>query len=458
MISPKLVRTVPFRWALGFAVALTGSTIAIFGYIYWQTAQLETQAKDHYLEVEAEIAVQIPAPLLAEQIKIRLANAISYSLYNALFDSQGQRIAGNLAEIPATLPIDGVAHRNCIPASMDGGPHGDKIIFVAQRRPDGTVFVIGRDLDNVIALRDTVLKALERGMIPTIVLALLVGTLMARNTLDRIKTLGRTIGRIMDGDLNGRLPVKGTGDDLDNLSVQVNEMLDSIVNLMGEIKSVGDNIAHDLRTPLTVMHARLERGLAEGGRDALHEIIRQSLSDLERTFATITSLLRIAEIENGRRLRCVTRTELGEILEEVYELYEPLAAVKTLDFAIIHGTPTYVEADRDMLIEAVANLVDNAIKFAPTGGMVRVELIDEPTGPIIRVKDNGPGIPSAERSNVTRRFYRSNKSPPVHGSGLGLSLVTAIATLHGFRLCIAEVDQGSSIEIVCTPGKAPAPS
>jgi len=451
MQLPKLIQAAPFRLALAFATALTGSTIAIFGYIYWQTAEMETNRMHRYLELEAEEAIQATEPRLLEQVETRMANDLHQNTYGALFDPQGVRVAGNLAEIPSDLPVDGVAHQILATPLNSGTPRIEAAIIVARRRADGSVLVLGHDLDEVVALQSVVLKALERGMLPTVILALLLGAFVGTKALKRVKTLHRTIGRIMHGNLLERLAVTGVGDDLDSLAVEINLMLDEIVTLMEEIRSVGDNIAHDLRTPLSVLYARLERGLTESRPDALHETIGQSLADLDRALTTITSLLRIAEIENSRRLRCIAQTELTELAAEIHELYEPLAEAKSIDFQVVQSTRATVEADRDMLIEALSNLVDNAIKFTPPGGSVRIEIAEDAGVPVIRVTDTGSGIPAAERDKVTQRYYRSDRSRHIRGSGLGLSLVAAIAKLHGFRLQIAEIEQGASLGLLCTP-------
>ena len=403
MRFPKLFRAAPFRLALAFAGALTGSTIAIFGYIYWQTAEVEIDQKHRYLELEAEEAIRAPEPLLLEQVETRLANDLHYNTYSALFDPHGARVAGNLAEIPPDLPVDGIAHRIMVSPFGVRTPPSEVAMIVARRRPDGSVLILGHDFDDVIALQGVVFKALERGMLPTVILALLVGAFVATKALKRVKTLHQKIGRIMSGDLLERLPITGAGDALDSLASEINLMLDEIVTLMEEIRSVGDNIAHDLRTPLSVLRARLERGLTEQGTGALHATIHQSLADLDRTLTTITSLLRIAEIENSRRLSFMAQTDLVELAREIHELYEPLAEAKSIDFALMSGASTTIEADRDMLLEALSNLVDNAIKFTPEGGSVRIEITEEVGVPAIRVTDSGPGIPVAERGRHDRR-------------------------------------------------------
>jgi len=449
MNAARLFKAGPFRLALGFALALAGSTAAIFGYVYVETARLEIEAKRTYLELEVREAQVMPEAELLDRVHTRLARDLRHNSVEALFDQRGILVAGNLASLPPKLPIDGQAHRLVTVPLVDDEPSRKEVILVADRRPDGKVLAIGHDLDDVSALQKVVGKGLIRGMGPALLLALLFGVFFAARSVARIKALDRTIGRVMAGDLHERLPVSGAGDDIDSLTLRINEMLDEIVNLVEEIRSVGDNIAHDLRTPLSVMQARLERALTERDPEALRGIVAKSLTDLGRTHATITSLLRIAEIESSRRFQCVGETDLGEIAREVHELYEPLAAEKRIDFTVGGNSPALVRADRDMMIEALANLVDNAIKYTPTGGQVRIEIAHEAEGPLLRVTDSGFGIPATERSKVTQRYYRSDKSPNARGSGLGLSLVAAIAKLHGFRLRIADVRQGASVELAC---------
>ncbi len=449
--APRFFRAAPFRLALGFALALTGSTVAIFAYVYVETAELEADRKSSYLEIEVHEARVMPEADVLDRVHTRLARDLRHNSVEALLDTSGALMAGNIASLPPGLPIDGKAHRVTVMPLDSDEPYPKQVLLVADRRPDGTILALGHDLDDVIALQKVVRAGLARGMVPAVILALLFGAFFAARSVARVKALERTIGRVMAGDLHERLPVRGTNDDLDALTSRINAMLDEIVNLIGEIRAVGDNIAHDLRTPLSVMQARLERALDETDPEALRAIVEKSLSDLGRTHATITSLLRIAEIESSRRLQFIGEADLSDIAREVHELYEPLAAEKELDFSVTADTTAPVTGDRDMLIEAVANLVDNAIKYTPRGGRVSIEIGRGADGPLLRVSDTGFGIPAAERSKVTQRYYRSDKSPNARGSGLGLSLVAAIAKLHGFSLRIADVEFGAAVELVCYP-------
>ncbi|MGH6867687.1 MAG: ATP-binding protein, partial [Methylocella sp.] len=266
-----------------------------------------------------------------------------------------------------------------------------------------------------------------------------------------LKTIHATTLRIMHGDLHERLPADGRMDDLNYVASAVNLMLDEIVRLVQQIKSVGDNIAHDLRSPLVATRTKLERGLvADSGK--LRAAAEGALGDLDQALATVTALLRIAEIESGRRRSGFTRVDLAQVCTNVFELYEPLAEAKPVAFTLDAPAPLPVAGDFELLVEAIANLVDNAIKFTPEGGAVEIVAKTIGDRPAVRVTDNGPGIPAGERNDIFKRFYRSGKTRHIPGSGLGLSMVATIADLHGFDLRIDDNRPGAVFEI--TPRQA----
>jgi signal transduction histidine kinase len=226
-------------------------------------------------------------------------------------------------------------------------------------------------------------------------------------------------------------------------------MLDKIEALVHEIAGVGDDIAHDLRTPLTRVRVALQRGRANSKTlEDSQAVFDNSIRGLDQSLAIITAILRIAEIEHNRRLAGFSKVELAALIREVGDLYEPIAEEKGITLKVESGNETMVHGDRDLLFEAIANLVDNAVKFTPKGGRVRVALIDCGGETVVRVSDTGPGITEEERDVVTRRFYRSDRSRQAQGVGLGLSLVAAILKLHGFRLTIG-AGHGCVIEVAC---------
>src|SRR5262249_62124969 len=216
-----------------------------------------------------------------------------------------------------------------------------------------------------------------------------------------------------------------------------------------EIAGVGDDIAHDLRTPLTRARIRLERGREHAiTMEELRSVCDQAIVGLDQSLAIITALLRITEIEHSRRLDAFSDVPLAALVREVGDLYEPMAEDKGVALAVEVANEAIVHCDRDLMFEAVANLVDNAVKFTPKGGRVEIDLLRRERESVIRVKDTGPGIPADEHESVTKRFYRSDKSRGTGGLGLGLSLVAAIVKLHGFRFAIAP-GPGCTAEITC---------
>jgi signal transduction histidine kinase len=263
--------------------------------------------------------------------------------------------------------------------------------------------------------------------------------------------VNRRIQRIVAGDLRERLPTRGRDDPFDQLAASVNRMLGEIETLINEIAGVGDDIAHDLRTPLTRVRIRLERGREHAATlEELRAVTDQAIAGLDQSLTIITALLRIAEIEHSRRLEGFSQVRLAPLVHEVGDLYDPIAEDKSvsLSLRVEAADEASVHGDRDLLFEAVANLVDNAVKFTPSGGGVELALLRREDETVIRISDTGPGIPEIEREAVTKRFYRSDKSRKTEGLGLGLSLVAAIVKLHGFRFAIVP-GPGCTVEIAC---------
>ncbi len=446
--STNIIRTATFRLALLFALAVTVATSLVLVFIYWQVVKLDTAHQNLVLVEEVAKAVNQTKPQLLRELNLRITRDLRRLDYAALFDPDGKLISGNLQTLPPTLPIDGRAHFLALPSPSKTDIRGgvEPALIVGQRRQDGDVLLLGRDLYEVYAFRQIVLKALALGLAPTIVLALIIGTLFSLRAARRVKSINQQIIRIMQGDLHERLPTYGSSNDLDHVVRAVNLMLDEIVRLVNQIKSVGDNIAHDLRTPLAVMRARLERCL-ESNSDDLRAGAEKSLGDLDHAMTTVTALLRISDLEYGRRTGNFTTVDLREVCVNAFQLYQPLAEAKSIVFKLEAPTPAPIQGDFDLLVEAVANLVDNAIKFTPAGGFVEIEAKMALGKPVVRVIDSGPGVAPFERTSIFKRFYRSESSRNLPGTGLGLSMAATIAQLHGFDLLVADNYPGAVFEM-----------
>ena len=448
MPLPDFVRTVTFRWTLSVAAILAVYVLLLFGVIYWRTNQYLISRSDAVVTLQAQIFSAEPPERQLDAIDDLLRQDPRNVHDAGLFTPDGQRIAGNLLHIPSDLRIDGPAQTSLIPVGPDGAEK-QSVRAVARRLPDGKVLVIGRDVDEVVAITRIVGESLAMGLLPALCLSIAAGILLSIRAQRRVEEVTRRVERIVAGDLRQRLPGHGGNDSFDKLAVIVNGMLDRIEALVHEIAGVGDDIAHDLRTPLTRVRVALQRGRANSKTlEDLQAVFDNAIRGLDQSLAIITAILRIAEIEHNRRLAGFSKVELAGLIREVGDLYEPIAEEKGITLKVEAGNETMVHGDRDLLFEAIANLVDNAVKFTPKGGRVRVALMDGDGESVVRVSDTGPGITEEERDVVTRRFYRSDRSRQAQGVGLGLSLVAAILKLHGFRLTIGS-GHGCVIEVAC---------
>jgi signal transduction histidine kinase len=447
---PDFARTTTFRWTLAVAGAFVLCTLLLFGFVYWQTAVYLTSQYDVLLAEELRVfATNTPEQRLAE-IDDRLRKDPRRIKIAGLFGADGHRIAGNMESLPGglapDLPTDAVIVR------VDNrGRETQHVRLAAHPLPSGEVLVIGRNIDELAEMAEIVGRALALGLLLAFGLAVAIGMVLSLRALNRLSEVNHRVQRIVAGDLRERLPTRGRDDPFDQLAVSVNRMLGEIEALIREIAGVGDDIAHDLRTPLTRVRIRLERGRERAATlDELRTVADQAIAGLDQSLAIITALLRIAEIEHSRRLEGFSQVRLADLVREVGDLYDPIAEDKRVTLRVEAADDATVHGDRDLLFEAVANLVDNAVKFTPEGGQVELALLHPEGEPVVRVSDTGPGIPESEREAVTRRFYRSDKSRRTEGLGLGLSLVAAIVKLHGFRFTIA-AGPGCTVEIACPP-------
>ena len=448
MRLPDFVRTTTFRWTLAIAGAFVLGTLVLFGFVYWQTAAYMTSTFDDLITGELRIFATEPPERQLAHINERLDNDPRRVRIAGLFGADGHRIAGNMESLPGGLTPDVPA--NAVVVRIDNrGRERETVRLATELLPDGEVLAIGRNVDEIGEIADIVRRALALGLVPAFGLAVVIGLVLSSRVQDRLAEVNRRIQRIVAGDLRERLPTRGGNDPFDQFAVSVNRMLDEIETLIQEIAGIGDNIAHDLRTPLTRVRVRLERGREHAATLAeLQAVADQAIAGLDQTLTIITALLRIGEIEHSRRLEGFGEIRLGPLLREAGDLYDPIAEDKSVTLRVDAADEATVRGDRDLLFEAVVNLVDNAVKFTPEGGRVELALLSRGGESVIRVSDTGPGIPESERDAVTKRFYRSDKSRRTKGLGLGLSLVAAIVKLHGFRFSIA-AGPGCTVEIAC---------
>jgi signal transduction histidine kinase len=449
---PEVFRTATFRTTLLVSVAFGASTLLLFGFIYWQTAGLETARIDQFLLNESRAISRESLDAVVADVDTRYASDLHRESFAAVFSPRLRRLAGDISAYPEALPQDGRPRRVTVARSGSDGQKLDQVRAVARRMTDGRILVVGRSDQDIARLRDLVLRALELGLLPALVSALCVGIFASRRTLDRVASVNRTVARIIQGHLHERLAANPAGDALDQLAAAVNRMLDDIERLVEEIRGVGDDIAHDLRSPLARMRARLEGALGRAQtRDDMADAVGRAIADLDQAFGMITALLRIGQIEGSARRAGFAPVSLSAIAREAMELYQPVADLRGVTLTMSLAPDMIVQGDRDLLFEAAANLLDNAVKFTPAGGSVAVRTHDGGNGAVFSVRDSGPGIAAPERDAVLKRFHRGDRSRHVAGHGLGLSLVAAIVRLHLFHLHMGDAAPGLLIEMRCWP-------
>ncbi|KRR03367.1 sensor histidine kinase [Bradyrhizobium valentinum] len=444
---PDVVRTRTFRWAAGaFAVCI----VLFSAFVYWQAVDYMLARTDAALTEELlAIAADSPARQL-NAIDDRLSHDPRRIRLAGLFRPDGHRIAGNLASLPPSLKIDAPVQSVAAIRIDPNGPEEMTVRAISRNLPDGNVLAVARNIDELKQLAEVVARALLLGLPLALCFGLAIGMVLSVRAQKRVAEFNTLVRRIVAGDLRQRLRTQGLDHPFDKLAETANGMLDEIEALVREMAGVGNEIAHDLRTPLTRVRLGLERGRANAkSLEELQAATDRAIGGVDQSLTIITKLLRIAEIEYGGRLNELDNVALPDLVREVGDLYAPIAEDKHITLCVVASGDATVRGDRDLLLEAVANLVDNAMKFTPVGGSVEVALVPGKNESIVRVSDSGPGIREDERDAVIRRFYRSDKSRTTFGFGLGLSLVSAIIKLHGFRLTIA-TGPGCVAQIACT--------
>ena len=450
----RLVQTTAFRSTLGSAAIVGIGIVATGGFFYWQTVGYLTGRLDAGLLLEAR---SLAGEERRRVLTIRLEKSLAVDAHGTkaygLFGPDGVRLAGDVAALPAALPPPDRPAPVTVDWSHDGTVEPIAVRAVALRLPDGATLFLGRSAADLREIDEIIKRALALTALPAALLSLGAGALVSLGTLRRVEAVRRACALVMEGDFGRRLPVGRRRDEFDRLSEMVNRMLDEIERLVEEVKGAGDAIAHDLRTPLTRLRARLDRALDPAARRApIDELLGRSVADVDQILATVSAVLRLAEVEQGRRRSGFRALDLGEVVEAVGELYGAVAEEKGLRFALARGgVAAALQGDGDLVFEAIANLVDNAVKYTPSGGRVGLSLESDGAGPLVRVWDTGPGIPPGEREAVMRRFHRVDRSRHLPGTGLGLSLVAAIARLHGFTLAIGG-REGGGCEVVMRCG------
>lgn len=452
MIPLRLVRTTIFRLTLVYMALFGASSLALLAFVYVTTAGFIARQTDQTILTEiAGLAETYRARGLNGLVRVVAERSASDRYPESIYllrDQNGSRIAGNLKRWPTAAPSSEGWLDFRVDALRSPGeePHWARGRVYALS--GGFLLLVARDVNAAWRLDRLLKESIVWAVVLVLVLGTAGGVFMARNLLRRLDQMSRTADDIMTGDLSHRVPVTGTGDEFDRLATSLNAMLDRIEQLMAGVREVSNNIAHDLRTPLNRLRSRLEMTLLEDGdADSHRAVMEQTIAEADTLLATFNALLHIAEAETGSGRLAQETLDLSALVSDVVELYQPAAeeAELTMSSAITPGVGA--RGNRHLLSQALANLLDNAIKYTPPGGTVRVDLTDAADGPEIMVADSGPGIPAAERDRVLERFVRLEHSRSRPGSGLGLSLVRAVARLHGATLHLEDGSPGLRVAL-----------
>src|SRR5476651_574123 len=404
----EIPRTTSFRTGLKFLGLFGFSFLALFGYIYWQTAVYLKSETDASLHRQIDNR-RLQPPLLRKQEVIRHELQDAEGRWpQGLFSAQGEHIAGVIQTMPPYLEYEKADEFRW---EKPGG-YTRTIRFMAHRFDDGEILIASQDVHDIREFDELLVHALVSGGGLLLVVGLLGSIAMGYSARRRLDTLSSSIKGIIEGDLSGRLPTRGNLDDIDRLANVVNSMLDELERLMSEVKGVCDDIAHDLRTPLTRLIAGLERAQRRNlTQKEYASAIDTAIDDAKGLMQTFRALLRISEIEGSARRSNFTLVGFNKICADAVELFEPLADERgmNLEFKPCDGVDT-VMGDSQLLFDAVCNLIDNAIKFSPDGSEVEVTVSADANNCGISIRDHGPGIPEEEREAVFRRLYRSEAS------------------------------------------------
>jgi signal transduction histidine kinase len=443
--------TTTFRLLSVYAVIFSVSVMLLIGFIgYAVTGQMERRA-DVLIQWQLVYFGSLPDNTLADILQSRVEHEHMHINYYGLFAADGRHMAGDVLMLPPGLSVErrGMTLEHTL--SVAGVKQAPVVRAMAVRRRDGTILVVAHDLTQILTIRLDIINALIGGGIFCLVTGFAVGLAFGVRQMRRVKAIHRVTVQIAQGDLNQRLPTGGH-DELDLLSNLVNHMLDEVERLMTEVKGACDGIAHDLLTPLAHVRTLLVHVAERADTlndEQLPNMVALARSNTDKLLERFRAMLRISEIGALQRRGGFADVQLATLLSEVGELYEPLAESKSIKLVVQIEPVGAIHADRALLFEAFSNLVDNAIKFAPTCGTVCITLTRMPFGPQVDIVDNGPGIPSGEHQAVLKQFYRSEQTRHIAGSGLGLSMVSAVIRVHDFTIRIGNAEPGTRVTIEC---------
>jgi signal transduction histidine kinase len=444
-----MIRSSALSLALGY-VALGLTALVLFAAPLWYAWQVTIQdGRAEILQADAQRLTDIYKRDGADAVKTFIDTRVSLQIAGErillLTDASLHPLAGNLHAWPATVPQ--TPGNYTIPVK---GNNGDQQTLVHVAVLGGDYLLVGRDNALFQPLQTRFWYGLSAAVAVLCIAGLLVGLITRRALMSRVHSIRQTVSAIIHGDLKHRLPTHLSDDELNTLSLTINGMLDQIELLVHGVRNVSNSIAHDLRTPLAELRSRLEElSLIRPSTEETYAEIDGAVADVDRVIRIFDALLRLAEIDAGMRRSGFVSLDVSDLAANAVEFYEPAAELKAIDLKMRSNGPLLVSADPVLLAQALSNLIDNALKYAPHRGSIEVAVqrLDDLRAEV-SVSDNGPGIDDEEKTKVMQRFYRGDASRGTPGVGLGLSLVQAVAKLHGSALELR--DNGPGLRVVMT--------
>ncbi|HWX49754.1 MAG TPA: HAMP domain-containing sensor histidine kinase [Roseomonas sp.] len=433
----RLFSSAGFRFAVLFAAMFLAAGLAFAAVLWWGTAGALERQTDAAIRADAHALGDrwrdAGATGLVEAIEERLAVDVENQTLYLLQDPHGNRVVGNLAALPP--PREGDSGWYHLALQHEDGQPGEGRLFVLNLA-DGSKLAVGREVGEKERLRALLTDGLYWAAGAALVFALVGAWLMRRALERRLAPASATAVLIAGGDLSPRVPLSLHDDEFDRLGASMNTMLDRIAQLMDGVRGVSDAIAHDLRTPIARARNGLEEALLSDSDDpaALRGAIERGIADLDDVTRVFQAVLRIAEMEAGARRAAFAPFDLALVLADAAELYGASAEARGQTLRTDWPEPLPLTGDRDLLLQVLANLLDNAVKFSPSGSIISLSAVQEPDAVVVRVTDEGPGLSVQDRARVGERFFRADAARTTPGSGLGLSLVRAVVQLHGGML------------------------
>jgi len=440
--TPRVLRTTSFRLAALYLLLFTASAVLLGAVVFWVTQatlteQLKTRVETAHRHLVEDFGSASLQSLVTHAVDYgRGAGALDYLVQSP----DGKRLAGQ-------LPMVG-DQRGWLRLTAEDQDGRKPVLALATALPNGVVVAIGDDLRRIRRAEEAVLRAFAWGITATILLGIGGGAWLSHVFLHRVDTISRTAEAIIGGDLAQRVPLRGTGDDLDRLAETLNRMLDRIETLVDTVRQVTSNIAHDLRTPLSRLGQVLEDASVPSRSETDHaRALDRAKTEVEALLATFAALLRIAEVEAGMQRAAFRQVDLTSVVKTVAEAFAPSAEDAGYTLVAETAPGIAIDGDRELLTQMLVNLVENVLRHTPPGTRIRLRVGTIDGRAVLVVEDNGPGVPEAERDRVLRRFYRLDQSRSTPGSGLGLSLVAAVADLHGAALRLSDAQPGLRISV-----------